>query len=72
MRVYTTVSMSSEDMNPSFSFGVYDECDDVVCINMNPASKRKRRLSPQMLDQMSEEEINEWYEYNGTRYGYDD
>ena len=68
-----TTSASSEDPTPVYSFFVYDDSDDPICINMEACAqdhyacqRRKRKvLSPQMMDMMSDEEIEEWYEHNG-------
>ena len=58
--------MSSEDMFPTFNFFVYDDGDDIVTIDVSEgrikSNKKKPKLSLEQMDQMTEEEINEWYE----------
>ena len=61
-----TYSMSSEDLYPTYSFFVYEDIEDNdIYIDISEARvshKKKRVLAPQELDQMTEEELEEWYE----------
>lgn len=68
-----TTSCSTEDPVPEYSFFVYDDDMDVEDINREACAqeyyahkRRKKMLSPQMMDMMSEREIEEWYERNGS------
>ena len=72
-----TTSCSTEDPVVEYSFFVYDDNMDTEAINREAcaqeyyAHKRKiKKLSPQMMDMMTDEEIKGWYERNG-RYDYD-
>ena len=65
-----TTSIATGDNYPDYDFFVYDDCDDMICINMSK-SKKKKALAPQELDQMNKEDIDEWYKYNG-RSSFDD
>lgn len=69
-----TTSCSTEDPVIEYSFFVYEVDPEIEAINAQEEAwdrvhrRKKHTLSPQMMDQMSNEEIDEWYEHNGRSY----
>ena len=62
-----TSSISSEDLYPRYDFFVYEDPEGNIIVMTSESYEwmhklKKPKLSLDQMDQMTEEEINEWYE----------